>query len=131
MATTTTPATSTTASPVEEDLAALKHEIAALGDKIKDLKSSSPADQNKDDIAAAIDDMLSKKKLYAERNGGIGVDGKPYEAPLSKAEKKAKAKAEKAAAAAAAASGGGGGDGDQPSAGPARPVRSSSLSFTF
>jgi hypothetical protein len=38
---------------------------------------------------------LAAKQLYADNNGGIGVDGTPYEPPLTKAQKKAKAKAEK------------------------------------
>ena len=78
------------------DLEALKAEIDAIGEKIRDLKGSSEVD--KDAIAAAVKALNEAKKNYADSNNGIGVDGKLYEAPISKAEKKAKAKAEKAAA---------------------------------
>ena len=88
------------------DLDKLKEEITALGEKIRELKSASEVDKTA--IGAAVNDLLAAKKKYAENNNGIGADGKPYEAPLTKAEKKAKAKAEKAAAAAKAAAGAGG-----------------------
>ena len=76
------------------DLEKLKAEITALGENIKQLKSSSG---DKEAVDAAVKALLAAKKTYADNNNGIGVDGKPYEEPLSKAEKKAKAKAEKAA----------------------------------
>jgi hypothetical protein len=85
------------------NLESLKTEIEAIGEKIKTLKTASG---DKDEIATAIQDLLNAKKSYADNNNGIGFDGKPYEEPMSKAQKKAKAKAEKDAAAAA----GGGGD---------------------
>ena len=72
---------------------ALKEEITALGDKIRELKAASA---DKAAIGSAVEALNEAKKKYADQNGGIGVDGKPYEAPISKAEKKAKAKAEKA-----------------------------------
>lgn len=75
------------------DLLALKEEINGIGEKIKTLKSSSPP--NKEAIDAAVKDLLAKKTLFAENNNGIGVDGQPFEAPMTKAQKKAKAKAEK------------------------------------
>lgn len=77
------------------DLDALKQKTAALGDKIRELKAA--ADPDKAAIGAAVAELNEAKKQYAEQNGGIGVDGKPYEPPMTKAEKKAKAKAEKAA----------------------------------
>lgn len=86
------------------ELETLKAEIQSLGDKIRDLKQ---ANADPAEIGNAVKDLNDAKKKYADQNNGIGVDGKPYEAPLSKAEKKAKAKAEKAAAA------GGGGGGQQ------------------
>eukprot|EP00560_Eucampia_antarctica_P007434 CAMPEP_0197823072 /NCGR_PEP_ID=MMETSP1437-20131217/397_1 /TAXON_ID=49252 ORGANISM="Eucampia antarctica, Strain CCMP1452" /NCGR_SAMPLE_ID=MMETSP1437 /ASSEMBLY_ACC=CAM_ASM_001096 /LENGTH=879 /DNA_ID=CAMNT_0043422043 /DNA_START=47 /DNA_END=2686 /DNA_ORIENTATION=- len=72
----------------------LKAKVEALGEKVKTLKSSSEVD--KDAIGAAVKELMESKLMYAEKNNGIGVDGKPYEAPMSKAEKKKKAKADKA-----------------------------------
>ena len=73
------------------DLEALKAEITSIGDKIRTLKTASPID--KDAIGAAVGALNEAKKKYADNNDGLGVDGKPYEAPMSKAEKKAKEKA--------------------------------------
>ena len=81
------------------DLNQLKTDIEALGEKVKELKTSGG---DKDAIGAAVAEMLAKKKEYADSNNGIGFDGNPYEEPLSKAQKKAKAKAEKDASADAA-----------------------------
>jgi hypothetical protein len=81
------------------NLEALKQEVELLGDKVNELKTASPVD--KDAIGASVAQLLAAKQKYADNNNGIGVDGEPYEAPMSKAEKKAKAKAEKKAAAAA------------------------------
>lgn len=85
------------------DLEELKARISTLGESIKQLKSSSEPD--KDAIATAVNALLDAKRTYAKNNGGIGVDGKPFEEPMTKAQKKAAEKAKKAAAAAA---GGGG-----------------------
>lgn len=85
------------------DLDKLKDEINALGEKIKSLKSASPVDQEA--VGAVVKELLASKKLYAENNNGIGVDGKPFQENLSKAEKKKQAKA----AAAAGEDGEGGG----------------------
>jgi hypothetical protein len=74
------------------NLETLAAEIGTLADKIKTLKSEG-ADATS--IKACVDALLAAKQLYAENNGGIGVDGIPYEPPLTKAQKKAKAKAEK------------------------------------
>jgi hypothetical protein len=77
------------------ELEQLKEQIDAAGEKIKTLKTAEGA-VDKDAIGAAVKDLLDLKKQYAENNNGIGVDGKPFEAPMSKAEKKAKDKADKA-----------------------------------
>lgn len=88
----------------------LKARIAALGESIKSLKSSGEPD--KDAISAAVAALLDAKRTFAKNNGGVGVDGKPWEEPMTKSQKKKAEKAKKAAAAAAAvAGGGGGGDG--------------------
>lgn len=84
-------------------LPALKTRIENLAESIKSLKSS--AEPDKDAIAAAVKELLDAKRTYAANNNGIGVDGKPFEEPMSKSEKKKKAKAEKVAG------GGGGKDG--------------------
>jgi hypothetical protein len=81
------------------DLQQLKADIDALGEQIKQLKTAASVD--KDAVGKAVADLLEKKKVYAKENNGIGVDGQPFEEPLTKAQKKAKAKAEKDAAAAA------------------------------
>jgi hypothetical protein len=78
------------ATPV--DLEALKAEITAIGDKIRVLKESGA---DKVEIGNAVESLNAAKKKYADSNNGIGVDGKPYEPPMSKAEKKKKEKAEK------------------------------------
>jgi WHEP-TRS domain len=77
--------------------------ITALGDKIKSLKASGTPD--KDVVDSAIKDLLAAKRKYAENNNGIGVDGKPFEEPLTKAQQKAKAKAGKDTSTVAEASG--------------------------
>ena len=92
------------------DLPALQAKVEALSDQIRDLKASG-SDAAR--IPPLVKEMLAAKKAYADGNGGIGVDGKPYEEPLSKSEKKKREKAAKAAAAAAAAAADGGNvDGD-------------------
>lgn len=82
------------------DLTALAAEISQLGETIKTLKTSGG---DKAAIDDAVAKLLAAKQEYADNNNGIGVDGKPYEKPLSKKEKKEKEKAEKAAKAASAA----------------------------
>lgn len=88
------------------DLTELASRITQLGETIKSLKSSSEPD--KDEIARAVTSLLDAKRTYAKNNGGIGVDGKKWEEPMSKSEKKKAEKAAKAAAAAAAGNSGGG-----------------------
>jgi hypothetical protein len=77
------------------ELEQLKEQIDAAGEKIKSLKTAEGV-VDKAAIGAAVTNLLELKKQYAELNNGIGVDGKPFEAPMSKAEKKAKDKADKA-----------------------------------
>lgn len=48
------------------DLAKLKDDIGALGEKIRNLKQASPVD--KDAITAAVQELLTAKKLYADNN---------------------------------------------------------------
>jgi len=112
-AATSTPAAAAATATV--DLEVLKTKISTLSEQIVTLKKSDPVD--KDAIATSVTELLDAKKVYAANNNGIGVDGKPYEAPMTKAEKKAKAKADKAAKAGNAASGGGGGGGGNESGG--------------
>jgi hypothetical protein len=82
------------------DLETLKTEIDGIGAKIKELKTSGGS---KEDIGAAVKELLDKKTAYADNNGGIGVDGKPFKAAMSKSEKKKQAKAEKGGAGGAGA----------------------------
>lgn len=86
------------------DLDKLKAAIEAIGEKIKALKATT-GEVDKVAIAAAVNDLVMAKKAFGDNNNGIGVDGKPIEEILTKAQKKAKAKA---------------GEG---TAGPAKPVR--------
>mmetsp|Transcript_12588 Transcript_12588/g.14656 ORF Transcript_12588/g.14656 Transcript_12588/m.14656 type:complete len:902 (-) Transcript_12588:42-2747(-) len=84
----------------EVNLDELRAQVTNISEKIVNLKKAAPVD--KDAIAATVKELLDAKRTFSKNNNGIGVDGKPFEEPMSKAEKKAKAKAEKAAAAAAA-----------------------------
>ena len=94
--------------PAPVDLTELASRITLLGESIKSLKESSSAEPDKDEISKAVKALVDAKRTYATHNGGIGVDGKKWEEPMSKSEKKKAEKAAKAAAAAAAAAGGGG-----------------------
>lgn len=91
------------AAPAAVDLAELQSRIAALSESIKLLKSS--AEPDKDAIATAVTALVDAKRTYAKNNGGIGVDGKPWEEPMSKSEKKKLEKEKKKKAAEAAAAG--------------------------
>lgn len=73
-----------------DNLDELRSNVEIIAAKIVNLKQADPVD--KDAIGAAVKDLLDAKRKFAESNGGIGVDGKPFEEPLSKADKK---KAEK------------------------------------
>eukprot|EP00979_Chaetoceros_neogracilis_P005389 scaffold984_cov281-Chaetoceros_neogracile.AAC.4 len=77
--------------------------VNALAQKVTDLKKAVPVD--KDAIGKTVKELLDAKRSYAENNNGIGVDGKPWEEPMSKSEKKKKEKAEKAAKAAVTVNG--------------------------
>ncbi len=92
------------ASPAPIDLAELASRISTLGDTIKLLKSASEQ-PDADAIAAAVAALLDAKRLFAQSNGGIGSDGKPWEEPLTKSQKKKLEKEKKAAAEAVAAAG--------------------------
>lgn len=83
------------------DLEKLKTEIDSIGNSIRELKSSGDTDG----IGALVGKLNELKQQYADNNGGIGVDGKPYQPPMSKAEKKKLEKQKKAAAATTAATG--------------------------
>ena len=95
------------------DLPALKASIDALAEQVRVAKASG-SDDDKARLPGLVKEMLEGKKKYAEANGGIGIDGKPYEEPMSKSQKKKKEKAEKAAKAAAEAKAAGGGDANVP-----------------
>ena len=96
----------------------LKKVIHSLAESIKSLKSSgSSSPTDKDAISASVSALLNAKRTYAAANGGIDVEGKPWEEPMSKSEKKRLEKAEAArkkkeaeAGAPAAAGGAGGAD---------------------
>ena len=77
------------------NLEELKAKADTLAQKVIDLKKADPVD--KDAIGATVKELLEAKRTYAQNNNGIGVDGKPWEEPLSKAEKKKRDKAKKAA----------------------------------
>jgi hypothetical protein len=75
------------------NLEELKEEINALGSTIKSLKNNASA-ANKDAITTAVASLLAAKKLYADSNNGIGVDGLPYvDGATTKKGSKNKAKA--------------------------------------
>ena len=78
------------------NLEELKAKVDTLAAKIVELKKADPVD--KDAIGAAVKDLLDAKRTYAQNNNGIGVDGKEWQEPMSKAEKKKLEKAKKAAA---------------------------------
>jgi len=85
------------------DLEELRSKIAALGDSIKQLKSSSEPDTTA--IGTAVAALLEAKRSFAKNNGGIGVDGKEWQEPMTKSQKK---KAEKEAKRKALEAAGGG-----------------------
>lgn len=89
------------ASPTPIDLAELASRISSLGDTIKLLKSSSEQ-PDAGAIASAVAALLDAKRTYARTNGGIGLDGKPWEEPMTKSQKKKLEKEKKSAAEASA-----------------------------
>jgi hypothetical protein len=64
----------------------LRERIHSIAGAIKELKSSTPPD--KDAISASVKALLDAKRAYANANGGIDVDGKPWEEPMSNSERK-------------------------------------------
>jgi hypothetical protein len=78
------------------NLEELKAKVDTLAAKIVELKKANPVD--KDAVGTAVKDLLDAKRTYAQNNNGIGVDGKEWQEPMSKAEKKKLEKAKKAAA---------------------------------
>jgi len=92
----------------------LKTTVTTLSEKIVTLKKAEPVDG--DAVTATVKELLDAKKLFADANGGIGVDGNPYVPPMTKAEKKAKQRADKAAKATKEGGGGGGGGGKEKAA---------------
>lgn len=94
------------ASPAPINLSELATRISNLGESIKILKSSSSEQPDPDAITAAVTALLDAKRLYAQNNGGVGVDGKPWEEPLTKSQKKKLEKEKKAMAAGDEQSGG-------------------------
>jgi hypothetical protein len=85
------------------NLEELKAKVDGLAQKITDLKKADVVDKNA--IGAAVKDLLDAKRSYAQNNNGVGVDGKPWEEPLSKSEKKKRDKVKKAAEQAASGDG--------------------------
>jgi hypothetical protein len=62
------------------DLKALEQEIADLGNQIRTLKASDPSTTGSAPsgrVTELVGLLLEKKTMYAESNGGIGIDGKP------------------------------------------------------
>jgi glutamyl-tRNA synthetase len=57
------------------DLTTLKTAIESLGNQIKAAKADGAS---KDVVEPLVKELLSKKQDYADQNGGIGVDGKPF-----------------------------------------------------
>ena len=57
------------------DLEELRTKVSVLGERVKDLKASGSA--SADAISVAVAELLDAKKLFAENNNGVGVDGKP------------------------------------------------------
>mmetsp|Transcript_16524 Transcript_16524/g.18349 ORF Transcript_16524/g.18349 Transcript_16524/m.18349 type:complete len:923 (+) Transcript_16524:60-2828(+) len=85
---------------INNNIESLREKVTKCAETVSNLKKNSP--DEKSAIAIAVKEMLAAKKEFADNNDGIGVEGKPYQAPMSKAEKKAKEKAEKTSKAAAA-----------------------------
>jgi hypothetical protein len=76
------PPASTTTTALDE----LRERVHSIAGAIKHLKSSTPTD--KDAISHSVKALLDAKRAYANANGGIDVDGKPWEEPMSNSERK-------------------------------------------
>jgi Glutathione S-transferase, C-terminal domain len=72
------------------DLDSLKTEIDSLGNQIKQAKADKA---EKSVIDTLVQQLLAKKQEYADNNGGMGVDGKPFGAAAGKKKDAAKAQA--------------------------------------
>jgi hypothetical protein len=68
------------------NLEELRANVEAIAASIIALKKAEPV--NKEAIATAVKDLLDAKRTFADNNNGIGVDGKPFEEPMSKSDKK-------------------------------------------
>jgi hypothetical protein len=53
---------------------------------VKTLKTTDGVE--KEAVSAAVTALLDAKRSFAKLNKGIGIDGKPFEEPMSKADKK-------------------------------------------
>ena len=80
--------------------------------------SSKPlSEPDKDAISTAVNGLIDSKCSYTNNNGGIIIDGKKWEGPMAKSQKKNVEKETKRKAAEADAAGGGGCRGDGGSGG--------------
>lgn len=68
------------------NLEELRANVEAIAASIVALKKAEPVD--KEAIATAVKALLEAKRKFADNNNGIGVDGKPFEEPMSKSDKK-------------------------------------------
>lgn len=68
------------------NLEELQANVESIAAKIVALKKADPVD--KEAIGSAVKDLIDAKRTFAQNNNGIGVDGKPFEEPMSKADKK-------------------------------------------
>ena len=82
-------------SPNPVNLDELRDEINHLSDEIRALKTGLSPEAEKSNIEIKVNAMVECKRKFAQHNGGIGFDGKPWEEPLSKSEKKRRDKAMK------------------------------------
>jgi hypothetical protein len=60
--------------------------VEACAEQVKTLKTTDGVE--KEAVGAAVTALLDAKRSYAKLNKGIGIDGKPFEEPMSKADKK-------------------------------------------
>lgn len=98
------------------DLDALRTAVETASNSVRDLKNSGGSP---DAIKSAVATLNAAKSAFAAANGGLGVDGKPYEPPLTKAEKKKRDRERKAAEKADAEKSGEKADGEKAAEAPA------------
>jgi hypothetical protein len=60
--------------------------VEACAEQVKTLKTTDGVE--KEAVGAAVTALLDAKRSFAKLNKGIGIDGKPFEEPMSKADKK-------------------------------------------